>query len=326
MWSDDPILEPGGALHGQANAVFRLTGYFSYGQAHPYVMPDRWQRLLDCFLPVMQDRCDKIILWDRPGAKARRSKRIGAADWRPFNLLCSAETDVESGIFTGFSFLDREDALEGNGRGPCSLRFFVGSSIRFEACVSLQDWTQGRVAIADVIAAVQALPYVSLMAGFGLSLGERYAAHDADTTYAALGAYAARYPAVDVARDDERSFFPGSPQDYPLIGIGGINWLTGVGEPFQSRAGGCAALAAQAPADVQITDGEYGTLFTLGAGPISGEAGVDDASLPLYHWLAGQISAAWSPSEDDPRAPVFGRAAKGPSLAWERRFYEPLKP
>jgi len=322
MWNDDPILVSGGALHGEVSPVFRLTGYFPYRQAHPYLMPERWQGLLNCFLPVVREHCDKIIVWDRPGAKARRSKRISNADWRPFHLLSSLESDIESGIFTGFSFLDRADALEGNGRGPCSVRFFVGSSIRFEACISLQDWATGRLSIPELIAAVQALPYVSVMAGFGLSLGERYAGPDAEATYSALSDYAARYPVVDVARDDERSFFPGSPQDYPLIGIGGINWLTGIGEPFRSRAGGADTLAAQAPADVQVADGPFGTLFTLGTGPISGEAGVDDAGLPLYTWLAKQIAAVWSPGEDDPRAPVFGRTAKSKSLAWERRFYD----
>jgi len=322
MWNDDPILMPGGALHGEANPVFRLTSYFPYHQAHPYLMPDAWQTLLDCFLPLVRGHCDRIILWDRPGAKARRGKRILEADWRPFHHLSSLENDVKSGIFTGFSFLDRADALEGNGRGPCSVRFFVGSSIRFEACIPLEDWAQGRLSIDALATALQALPYVSVMAGFGLSLGERYGAADPDATHHALRQYATRYPAIDMARDEDRSFFPGSPQDFPLIGIAGISWLTGIGEPFRSMAGGAAALAANAPAEVQLSDGSFGSLFRLGAGPVSGEAGVDDSALARYRWLGRRLSTVWSPRKDDTRAPVFGRSAKPQSLAWERRFYD----
>jgi hypothetical protein len=55
--------------------------------------------------------------------------------------------------------------------------------------------------------------------------------------------------------------------------------------------------------------------------PISGETVGGDASLQLYSWLGSRLSAVWSPSPDDPRAPVFGRAARGQSLAWQRRFY-----
>lgn len=95
---------PGGALHGEASPVFRLTSYFPYYEAHPYLMPDAWQALLDCFLPLVREHCDRIILWNRPGAKARRGKRIFEADWRPFHHLSSLQNDVESGIFTGFSF------------------------------------------------------------------------------------------------------------------------------------------------------------------------------------------------------------------------------
>src|SRR6218665_677053 len=325
MWNDDPILREDSSLFGEANPVFRLTGYFPYGQAHPYLMPDRWQALLDCFLPFVREHCDKIIMWDRPGAKARRSKRITHSDWMPFPHLLSVESDVDGGIFTGFSFIDRKDALEGNGRGPCSVRFFVGSAIRFEACIPLQDWQQGRLNIAAMAGALQALPYVSVMAGFGLSLGEYFAGSDAAATYGALMDYASRYPAVDVARDDDRSFFPGAPEDYPAIGIGGINWLTGVGGPFRSRAGGFQALAAQAPAGIEVMDGAFGTLFKLGAAPASGEAFVDDATMPLYAWLGKRLSRVYRPSDDAPRAPVFGGMAKAQSLAWERRFYGGLE-
>jgi hypothetical protein len=321
MWHDDGIFATGGALHGEANPVFRLTGYFPYHQAHPYVMPDGWQALFDCFVPLVREHCDKIIVRDRPGAKARRSKRIVEADWRPFHQLAIAESDVAAGIFTGFSFLDRADGLEGNGRRPCSVRFFVGSSIRFEACIPLQDWTQGRLPLGAVIEALHALPYVSVMAGYGLSLGQRYAGSDAAATHLALSAYAERYPVIDVARDEDRSFFPGSPRDYPLIGICGINWLSGIGEPFRSRAGGAKALVEHAPSDIKVADGPFGTLFRLGAEPISGEAGVDDSALPHYSWLGSRLSPAWNPEEDDPRAPVFVRGAQSKSLVWERRFY-----
>lgn len=321
MWNDDPILGDGGALHDEANPVFRLTAYFPYQAAHPYLMPDRWQALFDVFAPLVRQHCDKIVMWDRPGAKARRGKKIVDSDWRPFAHLLSVESDVDGGIFTGFSFLDKADALEGNGRGPCSLRFFVGKAIRFEVCVPLSDWFAGHIDIDAAIAALQALPFVSVTSGFGLSLGEQFVGGDPAAVYGPLMDYARRYPTIDIMRDEYRSFFPGDPENYPAIGIAAINWITGIGEPFRSRLASRGLLSDGLPTGVDMLDGPWGTFFRLGAAPTSGEAGIDDATLPLYRWLGQMVAHAYRPSQDDPRAPVFGGMAKAESLAWERRFY-----
>jgi hypothetical protein len=79
----------------------------------------------------MREHCDKIILWDRPGAKARRGKRILEADWRPFHHLTRVESDVACGIFVGFSFLDGTMRLDvARGIYPTKdtrVSFYLGS-------------------------------------------------------------------------------------------------------------------------------------------------------------------------------------------------------
>ncbi|RYH40214.1 MAG: DUF3396 domain-containing protein [Alcaligenaceae bacterium] len=168
---------------------------------------------------------------------------------------------------------------------------------------------------------MQALPYVSALGGFGLSLAERFRA-DPDDKFAALAEYARRHPAVDVGRDEDRSFFSGPPADFPALGVAGINWLTGVGEPFRSQLQRTVGRdAAPPPAGVELMQGPHGTLYRLGAAPVTGQTGVSDATLPLYRWLGARIAKVYFPHADDPRAPVFGAMRKSQSLEWERRFY-----
>jgi hypothetical protein len=256
-----------------------------------------------------------VQMWDRPGGKARRGLKIRPEDWSPFAHLLSVHDDVDSGIFTGFHFLDRDDETDGNGRGPCSFRFFVGSTIRVDACVPLDDWAAGRLDVEAVVAAMQGLPFTSFMAGFGLSLGERYAGSPG--VDAALMEYARRYSAVDLLRDEDRGFFPGGLENHADTGI---NWLTGVGEPFRGRAGGGARLGAGLPAGIAVADGPHGVAFRLGDRPVSGEAGVDDANLPLFHALGAKLAAVNKPLAEGRHAPVFGEGGRPQSLAWERRF------
>lgn len=105
-----------------------------------------------------------------------------------------------------------------------------------------------------------------------------------------------------------------------MIGIGGFNWLTAVGEPFRSWAGGAPALAAPGAASVKVKMAHSAPCSWLGADPSAARRwGLCIAATLLVD--ESRLSAVWSPSPDDPRAPVFGRAAKRQSLAWERPSY-----
>lgn len=322
MWNVDPLLARGNGqdLAEAASPAFRVSACFPYWAAHPYVLTAQWEALFAPFAPILRQRCDRIRMWDEPGAKARRSKAIQPDDWQPFAQLRKTHSDVDDGMFVGFHFVDATDTREMLGRGPAAFRFFVGSVIRLDACIPLEDWHAGALDVTALIAALQALPYISFVAGYGLCLSDRFAQGDAGEFLGQLMPLAARYPALDLVHIDSRTWFDGTEHDFAKVGLMGINWLTGVGQSLITQ-GGRDWLSAGIPADIAIDTGPNGTVFQLGAKPISGEAGVDDATLPLYAALGSQLRSVWMPK---PRpSPLFGDDFAKESLAHELRFFRP---
>jgi len=332
-WEDDPIFKgQGGQLWTLGDAVapcFRLSAYFPYREAHPYTNTEAFEELFACFAPILRDHCDRIRMWDRPGAKARRATKIKAGDWTPFRHLKSVYSDVEHGIWTGFYFIDRREDREMAGGKPCSFRYFVyGDATILDACVPLGDWRAGRLDIAAVKAALQKIPYYSMVAGYGLSLRETYHANE-------LPPIALKYPALDLAAATSRNYFPDEWPDKERnhYWIAGISWLTGIGEPFLTWLGGTKAITNGLPAAILVDEAQHGVIFQLGPQPITGEAGVDDAHLQLYHALGQRLRPhdfhvkdedMESIGQSEPYrsfGPVFGEMAWEESLRWARRFY-----
>ena len=297
MWTQNPVFDriDENSFGQSLSPAFRLSAYFPYRAAHPYVLTQEWEKLLACFAPLLRRHCDRIRMWDRPGAKARRKKAIEPGDWSPFQHIKNVHSDVDQGIFTGFYFVDRTDDAEMGGRGPCAFRSFVGSAIRLDVCISPDDWLAGELDPEAVVAALQQLPYISFLAGYGLCLSDRFVSGDAGAFAGQLMPIAERYPALDLMHFERRSWFSGTEQDFADIGIAGINWLTGIGEPFVSRAGGAQALASGLPTGIHSKVGPHGVVFQLGARPITGEARQDDQSLPLYHALGARLKGAHWP-------------------------------
>jgi hypothetical protein len=320
MWDADPLLarSGGGELAEAASPAFRVSACFPYRAAHPYVLTGQWEALFALFAPILRDRCDRIQMWDNPGAKARRSKAIQPGDWHPFAHLRSVHSDVDDGMFTGFYFVDASDTRNMRGRGPAAFRFFVGSAIRLDACIPLEDWHAGALDGDALVAALQALPYVSFAAGYGLCLSDRFAEGDSGEFLGQLMPLAARYPALDLVHAEKRTWFDGTEHDFARVGLTGINWLTGVGEPFVTQ-GGRDRLGAGLPADIAIASGPNGIVFRLGPKPLSGEAGVDDAALPLYAALGARLRTVWMPQPCP--SPLFGDDHAHESLVYERRFF-----
>jgi len=65
--------------------------------------------------------------------------------------------------------------------------------------------------------------------------------------------------------------------------------------------------------------GPRGIVYQLGEKPISGESGVDDAHLPLYHELGVRLCSLWMPPKRP--SPIFGDDQDKESLKYERRFF-----
>lgn len=320
MWHADPALVRGGGseLAEAASPAFRVSACFPYRAAHPYALAAQWEDLFAVFAPILRQRCDRIQMWDDPGAKARRSKAIQPGDWHPFAHLRSMHADVDDGMFVGFYFVDASDTRDMRGRGPAAFRFFVGSAIRLDACIPLDDWDAGAFDIDALVAALQALPYVSFAAGYGLCLSDRFAQGDGGEFLGQLMPLAQRFPALDLVHAEKRTWFSGTEHDFAKVGLTGINWLTGVGEPFATQ-GGWDRLGAGLPAGITMSRGPNGMVFQLGPKPISGEAGVDDDTLPLYAALGARLRSVWLPQ---PRpSPLFGDDFAPESLAYERRFF-----
>jgi len=164
------------------------------------------------------------------------------------------------------------------------------------------------------------IPFISLTIGYGLSISNRFSYGDSGGLFGQLIPVGRKYPALDIVHVDKRSYFDGDESMFEKIGLAaGINWITGVGEPFFSRGGG-AKLGEGLPAGITSETGPYGIIFRLGDSPITGQAGVDDATLPLYYALGERLAPLWSPSlRNDP---VFGDNYARESLAWERRFFD----
>ena len=320
MWTSDPLLtrDGGSEIAEAASPAFRLSASFPYRAAHPYVLTAQWEALFALFEPILRRHCDRIQMWDNPGAKARRSKAIQPGDWAPFTHLRSVNADVDDGMFVGFYFVDASDTREMRGRGPAAFRFFVGSAIRLDACIPLEEWHAGALDVGGLVTALQALPYISFAAGYGLCLSDRFAQGDGGEFLGQLMPLASRYPALDLVHAEKRTWISGSEHELADIGLTGINWLTGVGEPFFS-AGGREKLGTGLSDAIGTAVGPHGIVFRLGHQPVSGEAGVDDAPLGLYAELGARLRPLWQPQ---PRpSPVFGDDFPRESLAYERRFF-----
>lgn len=324
MWDGDAFRAQAQELGFEEHLApaFRLTAYVRYETGHPYLLTEQWQALFDLFRPILKMRCDKLKLWPEPGGKPRRGLKIKPDDWQPFDVLKSVHDDVEDGIFIAFRFLAKENSDYGDGPAATSFRFYVGSVIMVDACIELEDWSTNKLNVPSLIAALQQLPYLSVIAGYGLRMSSRFDTGDAGDYFGNLRPLAARYPVLDMGYEDSRSYFPGDLSEVHEIGVAGINWLTGIGEPFRAKAG--SGLTLDLPSGLRADVGPHGTLFQIGDGPITGEAGVSDMQLPLYHELGTRIAQAWAPNEDMHRSPVFGEMLEDESLAWERRLYQPF--
>lgn len=305
----------------EARPAFRICAHLSTATAHPYLFTEQYEALFQLFAPVLKKRCAAVRMWDRPGGSARRGHKIKPEDWRPFERLKSVHSDPETGNFFGFYFVDRDDEKM-EGRGPCSFRFFSGLSVRLDACVPLEAFETGEIDVRAIIDALQKIPYHSFSAGYGLSLSDRFKNGAEMELRAELLPVALRYPAVDLCHMENRTRVPQDEKDAGGYWIGDVNWITGVGEPFLSALGGPAVLMRDVPAGIEASSGRYGVVFRIGDRPITGEAGVDDATLGLYNQLGKLLMPRDHPSAARPRPPVFGTLKEAESLAWTRRFYD----
>lgn len=188
-----------------------------------------------CLKPIKTSSAPNVIaFWSIRcrGGKYHRSFRIKPEDWTPFTRLLAAYDTVEDGIFVSFQFVDRRDEKDDFGRGPTMFQFNASVTIRMDICISVPDWLAGKLDINAVITALQKLPYLSFCAGYGLCMSEQAV----NGVFPESHGVVQKYPALDVAHPGLIAHYSEDP--IQEVGICGINWLTGIGEPFRTQAGG----------------------------------------------------------------------------------------
>lgn len=325
-WSDDPIFlgEPDDPwrVSQYSRPAFRLSILSSYERAHPFIHGEAWQALFDCFSPILKNRCDRLLMIEKPGGSPRRRKSIIATDWRPFDHMRSV-IPADDGHWIGFWFQSGGNTADGYvDYGPTLFNFWVGTIVQADITIPVDALPH--LDMEAVRKALCAIPYGTAVGGYGLSLSEAINNGSMDEFAENLIPIARKFPALDICHNGFRYWFADYEYDLSTYWLAGVNWLTGVGEPFLSALGGAAALKDGLPPGIRAEEGNRSMLFQLGARPVTGQAGTADGDLSLFHALGARLKPrGWGwPSEKKPPNRIFGEGHDTESLAWFRRFYD----
>lgn len=334
MWYEDALFQPQAAERPDPDAIssfaspaFRLAILSSVNIGHPFKHLDAYSRLFDVFKPILQRDAERLLMIETAGGYPRRRKSIKAEDWKPFEHLAD-KVPADDGFFIGFHYqsgfvdLKMQDWDIDNvfDKGPTSFLFSVTGCVQLDATIPVADWQSGALDIDKLLVALEDLPITTGMAGFGLSLSEENGMNaEAGRN---LMPVAEKFPVLDISRNRYREWEGYDEKKPGLYWLAGINWLTFVGEPLLTTLGGADVISQGLPDAIKVTKAPNWVLFQLGDRPITGEAGVDDDLLPLYHTLGAKLQPKGNgrPSAERRRAAVFDHIDK--SLDWERRFYD----
>lgn len=326
-WTKDPVFTGTHDWHGRdllsetARPAFRLGLLSSIHQAHPFKYVDEYQALFEVFEPILRRDAERLKFMEYPG-KWRRRKSIKSEDWRPFAHL-KASVPPPDFTFIGFQFQSGKTTLERvYDAGPTSFRVVITDTSWLDATVPVDAIDDGTLDVEALKRALLAIPTRSGFAGYGMCISQEY--YDNGPARGSRTYYVARkFPALD-AQDLRTRGWANSYDDYPTdTWILGLNWLTLVGEPFLSRMGGLAAVTEGLSPEITWQTGNDTVLFQIGDRPFTGEAGVDDALLPLYFELGARLKPSGDnkPSLTHPNL-VFGSTMLQDSVDWDRRFYD----
>lgn len=336
-WTEDPIFEGDQEdRHNQlclwARPAFRLGLLSSVKQGHPFDFVEEYHALFKVFEPILRRDAERLSMTDQNLKKPRRRKSIKAEDWTPFHHIHET-VDHTRPTFIGFDFQMGRTAPDGispsgwrakevHDAGPTKFCWHVTDTAWLDATVPVADIVDGTLDIEALRAALLRLPVRSGLGGYGLCMSQDINGYGPKDSAHAAFPVATKFPALDIAYLDKRGWTNGSDDNPARTWILGVNWLTLIGEPFLSRAGGVAAITDGLDPRIQWWQGRDTVLFQLGSRPITGQAGVDDDLLPLYHELGARLAPPGdtAPSTTNPRN-IFGNRRNVASVAYERRFY-----
>jgi hypothetical protein len=326
-WNDDPIFvgDPSDPqrISEFARPAFRLSILSSFDQAHPLAHTEAWQDLFDCFAPSLKTHCDRLLMIDKPGGKPRRRKTLTDIDWQPFHHLKSC-VPTDDGHWIGFRFQSGYKNEDGYmDCGPALFNFWVGSIVQADICIPVADFAS--LDISRVIEALGRLPFGTAVGGYGLALAEVvHNGSSMDEFAKKLIPVAQKYPCLDVCHNGFRYWYADYEGDLSTYWLAGINWLTGVGEPFLSALGGSKSLLANLPSEVRAFEGPSNIVFQIGDQPLTGQPEAESILLPSFYKLGKKLSprpGGWPSSKKTPGL-LFGEDHEKLAVAWFRRFYD----
>ncbi len=235
-WSNHPIFtQPDVYFEDELRPCFRFSAVLPYERCYHGLHTETFETLFDLFKPILKEHCDKLLMAPRPGAPFRRSLKIKPENWTPFTQLAQAHNNVENGILVSFQFADKADRDTNLGRGPTKFHYKCFDHGYLDICIPLADWQAGKIDIAEVVATLLKLPFLSFAAGFGLALGRTAE----EGRFPEVAEIAKIFPALDVMPIGYRTRRDESETE---AGICAINWITGIGQPFAGQLGGAGRM------------------------------------------------------------------------------------
>jgi hypothetical protein len=323
-WTNDGILKGSGKtrLAQFTSPSFRFSMISSWPLLDPTANAKALQELFDLFQPILARHCTRIVIEKRAGmAQSKRS--IKPADWKPFELFASVPK-VGSGNFMFQGGVNGDEY--GDFRGPAFARFVYSSCVFLDFHIPVEEFISGALDIDAVITVLGRIPWSSMIAGYGMTLME-----DMDSGFEEerneLAPIALKYPNVDVQHPYGRNW--GGDWDNPeTFWLSGIDWLTGIGEPFLSRFGGADSIVSRLPAGVTGVRGPVNIILQLGDKPTAG--GPDEPASALEPYFA--VAKLLAPSPDgypsakhrvnNPFANHYDQKKDPRGLEWARRFID----
>jgi Protein of unknown function (DUF3396) len=323
-WQNDPIFGgPSKSRLGKYSAPsFRLSLISTWPLLDPTVHVEAMQALFDLFQPILARHCTRIVIQKRAGMS--QSKRaIQPSDWKPFELFASVPK-VGSGDFMFQGGVNGDEY--GSFRGPALARFVYSSCVYLDFHIPVEEFGSGGLDIAALQSVLGKIPWSSMVAGYGMTLSEHFSS-GFDEERDALAPVALKYLTVDIQHPYGRNW-RGDWEDPNSYWLSGIDWLTGIGEPFLSRFGGADAIIAKLPGGVTAKRSDKNLILQLGPRPTAGGPDEPLSALQPYFAVANLLAPTLDgyPSTkhrvDNPFANHYDQKKDPRGLEWARRFID----
>ena len=342
LWYEDPVFRTAPfpddprTPEAEGRPAFRFTLHSHTRDGHPFEYGAIYDEIFALFEPILRRDVTHVAMFTSKGTTPKRKAADKAGEWwRPFAFMreeflggADPKSDYSTWHWNGFDFLSGlEDAKAHKNShrylGPTKFCANFFRSIKIDATIPVADFEAGALDVKRLTELVTSLPVATANMGFGISGFDSLIGASSSGYWLEI---ARRYPALDICTMRDRDqWWLEHKGDFTKYWLDGVTWITFVGRHFLDPLGGSAALTNGLDPAIAVTETENGLLFQLGARPITGEAGADDALLPLYIALAARLRPLGNgcPSaENNWQRPFTDDPDSALNVEWARRFYD----